>query len=118
MEIDGNKVTLRFTNMAESEDWPTKGESFSWLDKDLKVIKVKGFEIAGEDRRFFPAKARLSWPVADRIIVESDSVRTPVAVRYAFRNVIESNVTTVSGVPLTPFRTDDWEITPEMLRKE
>lgn len=118
MEIDGNKVTLHFTNMAESEDWPVNGESFSWLDKDLKVIKVKGFEIAGEDRRFFPAKASLSWPVADRIMVESDSVQVPVAVRYAFRNVIESNVTTVSGIPLAPFRTDDWEITPEMLRKD
>ena len=118
MEIDGNQVTLRFTGMAESESGSETGDSFSWLDKNLNVINIKGFEVAGEDRKFYPAKAHLGWPVADRITVQSDSVQTPVAVRYAFRNYIEANVMTISGTPLAPFRTDDWEITDEMLRKE
>ncbi len=117
MEIDGNKVTLHFAGMAEIEAGTETKDSFSWLDANLNVINVKGFEIAGEDRKFYPAKAHLSWPVSNSITVESDSVQTPAAVRYAFRNYIESTVITTSGVPLAPFRTDDWEITPEMLRK-
>lgn len=118
METDGSSVILHFKDMAVSTSWPATGESFSWLDKDIKVIRIKGFEVAGEDRVFHAATAKLGWPVADRITVQCDSVAAPVAVRYAFRNVLESNVMTVSEVPLAPFRTDDWEITPEQLKRQ
>lgn len=118
MEIDGKSVVLHFKDMAVSTSWPATGESFSWLDKEIKVIKIKGFEVAGEDRVFHTATAKLGWPVADRITVQCDSVAAPVAVRYAFRNVIESNVMTVSEVPLAPFRTDDWEICETELRRQ
>lgn len=118
MEIDGSKVTLRFEGMADNAEFDAVGNNFSWVDKNMKVISVKGFEVAGEDRKFYPAKARLSWPVSDRITVESDSVKTPVAVRYAFRNVIEANVMTGMGTPLAPFRTDTWEIPEHELFKK
>lgn len=118
MEVDGSKVTLRFKGMADSDKFDAVGHHFSWVDKNMKVISIKGFEVAGDDRKFYPAKARLSWPVSDRITVESDSVKNPVAVRYAFRNCIESNVITGMGTPLAPFRTDTWEIPEHELFKK
>lgn len=118
MEIEGNSAILHFSRMSKSSGIPDDGDSFSWLDKDLKVIKIQGFEMAGEDRVFHAATAKLGWPIADRITVQCDSVAVPVAVRYAFRNVIESNVITIGGTPLAPFRTDDWEITEQQLRRQ
>lgn len=118
MEVEGNKVTLHFSHpngMAETDAYDFKGEFFSWLDKDLKVIRVKGFEVAGEDKVFHPATAHLGWPISSYIEVQCDDVQHPVAVRYAFKNVQENNVITGAGVPLAPFRTDNWEITQEML---
>ena len=110
MEIQGNKVVLHFTGMADSDKFDAVGDNFSWVDKNMKIIRPKGFEIAGADGKFYPANARNSWPVSDRITVESDSVKNPVAVRYAFRNCIDANVITGMGTPLAPFRTDNWEI--------
>ena len=110
MEVQGNKVVLHFTGMADNDKYNAEGDNFSWVDKNMKVIRINGFEVAGADRKFYPAKARHSWPVSDRITVESDSVKNPVAVRYAFRNCINANVITGMGTPLAPFRTDNWEI--------
>ena len=110
MEVQGNKVVLHFTGMADSDKFDAVGDNFSWVDKNMKIIRLKGFEIAGADGKFYPANARNSWPVSDRITVESDSVKNPVAVRYAFRNCIDANVITGMGTPLAPFRTDNWEI--------
>ncbi len=118
MEIQGNKVVLRFANMADNAEYDAVGDNFSWVDKNMKVINIKGFEVAGADRKFYPAKARHSWPVSDRITVESDSVKNPVAVRYAFRNCIEANVITGMGTPLAPFRTDNWPIPENELFKK
>ena len=118
MQVDGNKVVLRFTGMADNAEYDAVGDNFSWVDKNMRVISIKGFEVAGADRKFYPAKARNSWPVSDRITVESDSVKNPVAVRYAFRNSIEANVITGMGTPLAPFRTDNWEIPENELFKK
>jgi sialate O-acetylesterase len=117
MEIQGNKVVLHFTGMADSDKFDAVGDNFSWVDKNMKIIRPKGFEIAGADGKFYPANARNSWPVSDRITVESDSVKNPVAVRYAFRNCIDANVITGMGTPLAPFRTDNWEIPHNQLFK-
>ena len=70
---------------------------------------VKGFEIAGEDRIFYPAKART---VANKmeVIVSSPKVKHPVAVRYAFRNVPETGLYNNFGIPASPFRTDNWDL--------
>ena len=69
--------------------------------------QIRGFEIAGENRRFYAAKA-----VVDRrkgtILVSSDHVPAPVAVRYAFRNYIVADWTNWMGIPALSCRTDDW----------
>lgn len=67
---------------------------------------VKGFEVAGADKVFHPAAAHVSGHREVR--VWSDKVKEPVAVRYAFRNYIACDLANILGVPVPPFRTDDW----------
>ncbi|MGN1212024.1 MAG: sialate O-acetylesterase [Candidatus Cryptobacteroides sp.] len=69
---------------------------------------VKGFELAGNDRVFHSAEARLDFK-EKCIKVTCKEVPEPVAVRYAFRNRIESNLTNTIGMPALPYRSDDWE---------
>ena len=68
---------------------------------------MEGFEMAGEDRVFYPAQAEVAGK--NRIKVTCDKVAKPVAVRYAFRDYFPGNVANLRGLPLIPFRTDDWE---------
>ncbi len=67
---------------------------------------VLGFAVAGEDRVFHWAQARIVDE--DRIEVWSPQVLGPVAVRYAWGDDPVCNVFSKEGLPLTPFRTDDW----------
>lgn len=69
-------------------------------------VPVGGFEIAGADRIFHPAVAEA---YENNIIVSSPEVSEPVAVRYCFRNWGEGSLFNSSGIPLLPFRTDDWD---------
>ena len=64
----------------------------------------KLFEVAGADRVFHPAKA---WVNRSKMMVRSDEVPHPVAVRYAFRNYVEGDVF-CEDLPLSSFRSDDW----------
>lgn len=115
VEIKNGKAILSFNNMAVPNDQQDP-RSFSWLDEDFKVIALKGFEIAGSDRKFYPAKARLLWS-ENQIEVCADEVSEPIAVRYAFKNFSDANIKTTLGQPLAPFRTDDWEILLDELFK-
>lgn len=63
------------------------------------------FTVAGEDRVFHPAQARIE---NGAILVRSDAVRQPVAVRYAFGSADAGNLVNGSGLPASSFRTDDW----------
>ncbi|MDR7267419.1 sialate O-acetylesterase [Pelomonas saccharophila] len=69
---------------------------------------VRGFYLAGADRRWVPAEARLD---GDRILLSSTAVAAPVAARYAWvNNASEANVVGGDGLPLPPLRTDDWPL--------
>lgn len=70
---------------------------------------LKGFEIAGADRVFHPASAEVETSTC-RLAVSSPEVPEPVAVRYAYHNVPEYSVYNIYGLPLVPFRTDDWPL--------
>jgi sialate O-acetylesterase len=63
------------------------------------------FTMAGADHIFYPAQARIE---GNEIIVHSDKVKKPVAVRYAFTNFPVTNLENGAGWPVVPFRTDDW----------
>ena len=67
---------------------------------------IKGFEIAGADKVFHPANAYVHN--YREVKVSSDKVKEPVAVRYAFRNFIPCDFMSVLGLPVVPFRTDNW----------
>lgn len=66
---------------------------------------LKGFMIAGADKQFVPAQAEIQ---GDTVVVSSESVTEPVAVRYGWATVPDVNLFNREGLPASPFRTDDW----------
>lgn len=65
-----------------------------------------GFELAGADRVFHPAQARIE---GEQLRVRSADVPAPVAVRYAWRDDAgQANLVNDAGLPASPFRSDDW----------
>jgi sialate O-acetylesterase len=65
-----------------------------------------GFAVAGEDRTWHWADATID---GDSVVVRSDKVAKPVAVRYAWANNPPTNLYNNAGLPAVPFRTDDWK---------
>lgn len=110
MKVEGNKATLEFNNLLFVHDW-WDGNSFHSY-QDTSYIRPVGFEVAGEDKVFYPATASFGHGV-NTIDVWSDKVEHPVAVRYYFHNYVpDANVKTCLDQPLVPFRTDNWEVNP------
>ncbi len=89
MRTDGANAILRFTHL---------GGGLVAKDGDLK-----GFTVAGADKVFHPAQARIS---GDTVFVRSAEVPRPVAVRYGWANVPDVNLFNRAGLPASPFRTD------------
>ncbi|SER65726.1 sialate O-acetylesterase [Pedobacter rhizosphaerae] len=79
--------------------------SFNFAEQLKSTGKsLTGFSIAGQDRKFYWADAKI---IGDKIIVSAPDVPHPVAVRYGWADNPEANLTNKSGLPATPFRTDD-----------
>lgn len=68
---------------------------------------LEGFEIAGEDRVFYPAKAEIVK--RQDVFVHSEKVEKPVAVRYAWHNWIKGTLFDANLLPASSFRTDNWD---------
>ena len=68
---------------------------------------LKGFEIAGEDKIFYPADAKIIN--RKQVFVKSEKVKNPVAVRYAWKNYINGTLFSTSLLPASSFRTDVWK---------
>ena len=66
------------------------------------------FELAGEDKVFYPATARVNKDCRS-ITVSSPHVSAPVAVRYGIKNWSEASLFNSFGIPASPFRSDDWK---------
>ena len=82
---------------------------FDHIGSGLDTFDVNdpiGFAIAGEDKKFVKANAKIVSK--DTIEVWSDEVASPVAVRYAWADNPICNVQSADGLPMTPFRTDQW----------
>ena len=96
MEKQGSKIVLSFDNVGtKAGDW-----------RPFDVPEPIGFTIAGAEKKFVPAKAVI---LPDgRIEVGSEAVTDPVAVRYAWADNPVCNMYSAAGLPLTPFRTDDF----------
>jgi sialate O-acetylesterase len=80
---------------------------FEYADNGLTAAAkpLQSFEIAGADRRFYPAVASIAH---DTVLVQSPKVLAPVAVRYAWQNNPEANLYNGAGLPAAPFRSDNW----------
>jgi len=89
--IKGNKIELEFTHT--DNGLLAKGDT------------LKGFTIAGADKKFHPAQAIIS---GNKVVVTSGDVANPVAVRYAWANNPVCNLYNGANLPASPFRTDDW----------
>ena len=74
------------------------------MTKDKKINAV---QIAGADKIFYPAEARID---NDKLIVFNKTVKQPVAVRFSYSNAAVGNLFSKEGLPVCPFRTDDWEV--------
>ena len=93
MEIKGDKVTLTFDNAPNG--------------LLLNGKEPQSLVIAGDDRVFYPAKAKIE---GNKMIVSAAAVKKPAAVRYQFTNAAIGNIAGKDGLPLAPFRTDDWPL--------
>jgi len=94
MKAQGNTVRLRFTHAAGLRAGTAPDGELS------------GFAIAGEDRRFVWAKAVID---GETVVVSSDQVAAPAAVRYGWADNPACNLYNGAGLPAGPFRTDSWQ---------
>ncbi|MCC6908421.1 MAG: beta galactosidase jelly roll domain-containing protein [Phycisphaerales bacterium] len=92
MRRTGGRIEVSFTH-ADGLNW--RGD------------EPVGFQIAGRDRRFVPAQARIE---GGRVVVWSPDVAEPAAIRYGWDDDLQPNLFNVAGLPAAPFRTDDWPV--------
>jgi sialate O-acetylesterase len=92
MKIEGSKIRIYF-NFANN-GLVAKGEGLTH------------FQVAGKDQKFQKADAKID---GSSIIVYSNRVKDPVAVRFGWSNTAEPNLFNKEGLPASCFRTDDWE---------
>lgn len=120
----GLRLALAARNVAYGEEIVSSGPLYSHMKSSGDSIRIvfdhtggglvakdrygylKGFSVAGEDRVFHWARAYID---GNEVVVCSDRVSNPVAVRYAWANNPEdANLYNREGLPASPFRTDDW----------
>ena len=98
LAVRGSEAVLKFRDV---------GQSLRTLDGHMP----SGFTMAGNDRKFHPAVARITGP--DEITVTSAGVSEPVAVRFGWNDYPVVNLANASFLPASPFRTDDWPVTTQ-----
>lgn len=119
----GKRLALHARKQVYGENIETDGPLFGAAAREGKTMRVTfthaaglkvlpskddgrvSFEVAGEDRKWVPAEARVR---GSTLIVSADSVPAPVAVRYAWRNSPEARLVNGEGLPAAPFRSDNW----------
>ncbi|HEX2607327.1 MAG TPA: sialate O-acetylesterase [Flavisolibacter sp.] len=118
-------VGLRLANLALEKTYQKNIPAQTPLYKSMEVVKGKAWisfdhvytdlmikgrtlneiYIAGADRIFHPARATIT---DKKLVVWSKEVKQPVAVRFGFSNAGVGNLFSKEGLPVSPFRTDDW----------
>lgn len=104
----GKKVAYAGPTLASVERLPDSVRlHFAHTDGGLVVkgAKLEEFEIAGEDRKWYWADARIE---GNTVVVSSPSVPNPKEVRYAWQSNPAATLFNGAGLPVGPFRTDDW----------
>lgn len=98
MAIDGNKANITL-------------DMFGSSLRPFGVADAKGFAICGSDHVWHWAKGKVAGK--DTVEVSSDEVATPVAVRYGWADNPVLNLFSNEGLPVNPFRTDNFPMTTE-----
>ncbi len=112
-KLEGSKALLYFDYDPTIDD-RREGKWYKRLPLMHRAREYRGFVIAGKDRRFYPAKVKVRGVKNGEDIknecleVWSEYVKEPVAVRYAWENQPNANAYGLHGLPVAPFRTDDW----------
>jgi sialate O-acetylesterase len=106
MKVEGNKIRLHF----KYSETGLKIGTAPWTrfpPPAQPVTELTGFAIAGADKNFVWAQAKID---GNDVVVSSDQVAAPVAVRYGWANDPPCNLYNKENLPASPFRTDDWAI--------
>jgi len=101
MKVEGHAIRILFTH----------------VDGGLVAREgpLKWFQIAGADQQFVDAEATIK---GNSVLVKSDKVSAPVAVRYAWANYpIGCNLFNAAGLAAAPFRTDAWDAMAEIAKE-
>lgn len=124
---DKTTIAKRLLYMALSNAYGVKG--ITWQAPEFKQLTIKDreailefnyaplgmyikdgcsecFEIAGKDKVFYPASAKVN--ANQTVTVFSSKVESPVAVRYAFKSYTDGSLYSTEGLPASSFRTDNW----------
>ena len=105
MSVEGGKIRVKFANIGGGLKIAAHPSTQPGVPQTEPASDVKGFSIAGEDKKFYWADAKIE---GDGVVVSSDQVPTPAAVRYAWANNPDCNLYNKENLPASPFRTDAW----------
>ncbi|SDH47445.1 sialate O-acetylesterase [Bacteroides ovatus] len=106
MQVKGDKIIIEFSNQGKKLVMGTSPYVPAGASKPAKPTKLTGFGMAGSDQKFYWADAVIQ---GNKVVVSSEKVKEPVAVRYGFSNSPLCNLYNEAGLPASPFRTDNWE---------
>jgi sialate O-acetylesterase len=117
----GRRLARLALNRTYGVPLPDSGPVFAGAERDGAGFRVSfteihgglvcpfselgGFELAGSDKIFRPAQARIA---GDAVVVTSAEIPGPAAVRYAWRNAPVAGLFNQEGLPAAPFRSDTW----------
>ena len=104
MKVEGSTIRLTFTQAGSGL---TIGSS-PWVpahSEPIPTISLLGFAVAGDDKKWIEADAKID---GNTVVVSSDKVANPTALRYGWQNSPVCNLYNKEGLPASPFRTDDW----------
>lgn len=105
MQVKGGEAHVSFEHVGGGL-MAAKKESPRSMEAPQPADKLEGFAIAGADKKWHWADAKI---VGNQVVVSSDEVEKPVAVRYGFAmNPDKANLYNKEGLPASPFRTDEW----------
>lgn len=116
MTVEGDKARVRFKHAAPGLVARPLPESYAPSSQSSRMVplvrnspqsEIEGFAICGEDKKWEWASAKIE---GDTVIVWSDAVPKPVAVRYAWAQNPFCNLYNAAGLPANPFRTDDFPL--------
>lgn len=104
MDVQGNKVRVTFTHAdgLQAGEMRDEGDDAPVLASPSKLV---GFEVAGDDKKYYPADAVIDGTA---VVVSSDQVQAPVAVRYGWSAACIANLTNGAHLWASPFKTDSW----------